>query len=180
MTPFLTLYTPTYKRPLALARCLASVSVQTAVQSIEQIVITDHVGIGIDGMYSRIPQYVNAVHGDYVHVFADDDELATPDVVAEVMDCATAHGNPEIILVGVQKGGLLLFQPSWPPIEGSIDLGSMIVRADVWKAHAGDWGKRYEGDADFARALHAAGHQAVFCPVLFLRGGQMHGKAEAA
>lgn len=178
MTPFLTFYTPTYKRPIGLARCLASVAMQTAVKDIEQIVISDHLGVGIDGMYARVPSYVDAVHGAYVHVLADDDVLAAPDVVDAVRDCAIAHDNPALILVNVQKGPLLIAPPSWPPIEGAIDLGCLIVRADVWKAHAHDWGQRYEGDFDFASALHRAGHQAVFCPVLFLRGGQSHGAPE--
>lgn len=180
MTPFLTLYTPTYKRPRALARCLASVAAQTAVRTIEQIVIPDHLGIGIAGMYAAIPQYADAVHGRYVHVLADDDELADPHVVATVRSFADARAEPPVILVGVLKGSLLIQQPSWPPVLGAIDLGCLIVRSDVWKAHAGDYGKRYEGDWDHADALHRAGHAAAYCPVLFLRGGQSHGAAEAA
>ena len=178
--PFLSLYTPTYKRPTGLARCLASVAQQTAVADIEQIVIVDHLGIGIDGMYARIPDYAGAVHGDYVHVLADDDELAGPDVVQAVRDCAEANGHPAVILVAVQKGGLVLTSPAWPPVLGGIDLGSMIVRRDVWTTLASSWGRRYEGDFDFAAALSAAGHQAVYCPVMFLRGGQSRGAAEAA
>ena len=137
--PFLSLYTPTYKRPTGLARCLASVAQQTAVADIEQIVIVDHLGIGIDGMYARIPDYAGAVHGDYVHVLADDDELAGPDVVQTVRDCAEANGHPAVILVAVQKGGLVLTSPAWPPVLGGIDLGSMIVRRDVWTALASSW-----------------------------------------
>ncbi len=180
MSPFLTFYTPTYKRPMALGRCLASVARQSDVQTLEQIVIVDHLGIGIDGMYTRVPDYADAVHGSYVHVLADDDELASPDVVAYVRAFAEAHGMPAVILVDVQKGPLMLTAPSWPPVMGQIDLGSMIVRADVWKAHAHEWGHRYEGDFDFAAALHRSGREAVYCPVLFLRGAQSRGAAEAA
>lgn len=180
MTPFLSFYTPTYKRPQGLARCLASVAGQWCAREIEQVVIPDHVGIGIEGMYAALPSYVDAIHGQYVHVLADDDELYTPDVVTTVRQFAHDAGFPAIILVAVQKGPLTIAPPAWPPVEGQIDLGSMIVRADVWKAHAHDWGKRYEGDYDFAAALHRAGHEAVYCPVMFLRGGQSHGAAEAA
>jgi hypothetical protein len=176
--PFLSFYTPTYKRPIGLGRCLASVAMQSAVRDIEQIVIPDHLGIGIGGMYARVADYVAAVHGDYVHVLADDDVLASPDVVAAVQDFAEANSHPPIILVAVQKGALIISQPSWPPVEGAIDLGCLIIRADVWKAHAHDWGHRYEGDYDFAAALHRAGHAASRCPVMFLRGGQSHGAPE--
>jgi len=176
--PFISFYTPTYKRPIGLARCLASVAMQSAAADIEQIVIPDHLGIGIGGMYARLPQYIDAVHGDYVHVLADDDELSHPDVVAIVKDFAEANNRPPLILVGVQKGALVLSEPWWPPVEGTIDLGCLIVRADVWKAHCHDWGKRYEGDYDFAAALHRAGHEGARCPVMFLRGGQSHGAPE--
>jgi hypothetical protein len=165
---------------MALGRCLASVARQSDVQTLEQIVIVDHLGIGIDGMYTRVPDYADAVHGSYVHVLADDDELASPDVMAYVHAFAEDHGMPPVILVAVQKGPLTFTAPSWPPELGNIDLGSLIVRADVWKAHAADWGHRYEGDFDFASALHRAGHAAVYCPVLFLRGAQSRGAAEAA
>jgi hypothetical protein len=52
MQPFLTLYTATYKRPQQLARCLASVAMQTLVNEIEHIVIPDHVGLGMRCMAS--------------------------------------------------------------------------------------------------------------------------------
>lgn len=178
MVPFLTFYTPTFKRPHGLAACLASVAAQTAVAEIEQIVIPDHLGIGIDGMYAHVPRYVDAVHGRYVHLLADDDALADPHVVATVLAFAERHGNPPVILVGVQKGPLVIQRPSWPPAIGCIDLGNVITRADVWKAHAKDYGKRYEGDFDNIDAIYRAGHEAMFCDVLFLRGGQSHGAPE--
>jgi hypothetical protein len=179
--PFITFFTPTYKRPRALAACLASVEWQTAVADVEQIVLPDHVGLGIEGgLYGRIPLYSEACRGRYVHILADDDELCGPHAVTSVRECAKVHGDPPIILVGVQKGPLVLAQPAWPPIEQHIDLGSMVIRRDVWLAHANDWGKRYEGDYDFAAAVHRAGHAAVYCPVMFLRGGQLHGAPEVA
>lgn len=179
MNPFITFYTPTYKRPTLLAKCLASVGSQTITWDIEQIVIPDHAGNGIAGMYERIPRYAAAVHGQYVHVLADDDELASPTVVEEVRAAASAARFPPIILVGVLKGQLLIYEPQWPPECGYIDLGSVIVRSDVWKRHVGDYGKRYEGDFDFAQALHAAGHAVTRCSTIFLKGAAMHGVAEA-
>lgn len=179
--PFITFYTPTYRRPHGLARCLASVAGQTAIHDIEQIVIPDHVRVGIDGMYANIPRYIDAVHGDYVHLLADDDELAGPTVVEQVRDFAVAHQFPPVILVAVNKGGLELpIGSPWPPVMGHIDLGCVITRADVWKAHAKDYGRRYEGDFDFAAALYQAGHSAEWCDLLFLTGGVSRGAAEAA
>ena len=49
---FLSVYTPTYKRPQALARCKASVAAQTI--PTEHVIIVDEIGIGIDGMEVEI------------------------------------------------------------------------------------------------------------------------------
>jgi hypothetical protein len=182
MPPFLTLYTPTYRRPQGLARCLESVRAQTIADQIEHLVIPDHVGVGIAGMYQRIPNYLDAVHGQYVHVLADDDELASPDVVERVKAHAVEHNYPPVILVRVVKGPWALPQAGeiWPPVCGSIDLGCIITRVDVWKAFAGSYGSRYEGDFDFMDAVARAGYPATFCDVLFLQGGISHGAPEVA
>ena len=179
MQPFITFYTPTFRRPKRLAACLASVGRQSAYQAIEQIVIPDHVGIGIDGMYATVPAYVGAVHGQYVHILADDDVLAASDVVQQVQEFAAAHDHPPVIQVRVVKGTWHLpFNPGSEPVCGEVDLGNFIVRADIWRAFAHRYGRRYEGDFDFAAALWDAGHRFTFCDVLFLIGGQSRGAVE--
>jgi hypothetical protein len=180
VAPFLTLYTPTYRRPRQLARCLDSVREQTAVAAVEQLVIPDHLGIGVGGMFARVQAYVGAVHGRYVHVLCDDDVLASPTVVAEVQAFAEAYGHPPVILVGAEKGGRRwpAGEP-WPPRCGLIDLGCVITRTDVWKQHARDYAASYEGDYWFMRALYEAGHPAVFCNLLFSVGAVSHGVPEA-
>lgn len=181
MTPFLTFYTPTYRRPQALAACLASVAKQTAVGRIQQIVVPDHIGVGVGGMYAQIPTYVDAIKGEYVHLLADDDELVDPSVVQRVAAFAHAYDYPELILVRVRKAGVFdLTTPTWPPVEGGIDLGCLITRADIWKAHVHRYGKRYEGDFDFAQALYQSGVVPAFCDLHFLTGAVMRGAAEAA
>jgi GT2 family glycosyltransferase len=181
--PFMTFYTPTYRRPQALAACLASVQAQTAVASIEHIVIPDHVGLGVGGMYQRVPFYANAVHGKYVHVLADDDILVSPTVVEEVLACAVRNEDPEVIIVKSKKGNSVYpTKAHWPPAMGYIDLGCIITRRDVWRRHVQAYGHpgRYEGDFDFADAVWQAGHKAVFCDLLFVEGGIMRGAAETA
>ncbi len=181
MTPFITFYTPTYRRPQQLARCLESVRTQTAVEQIEQIVIPDHIGIGVGGMYGRVAAYVDAVHGAYVHMLCDDDVLADPSVVEQVAAFAVAHDFPPVILVKANKGGNVYPQGTpWPPHCGAIDLGCVMTRADVWKQHAKDYAPVYEGDYWHMKALADAGHQAVVCDLLFCVGGVSRGQAEVA
>lgn len=179
--PFITLYTPTFRRPRQLAACLESVGRQTAVDAIEQLVIPDHVGLGIGGMYRRVPQYLDAVHGEYVHLLADDDVLASPTVVEQVREFARDHQFPPVILVNAVKSGLVWpCGNPWPPRLGMIDLGCFIVRADVWKAHAGDYGDCYEGDYFFGKALCEAGHRAAYFDLIFSIGAVSRGVAEPA
>jgi hypothetical protein len=181
--PFLSIYTPTYKRPQGLARCLASVAAQTVVRDIEQLVIPDHVGVGVDGMYARVPQYADAVHGEYVTFLCDDDELTHPAVVEAVQVFAAENNNPPLILVATQKGPHIWPAGNpWPPQCGAIDLNCAIVRADVWKQHVHAYAAnaRYESDFDFLDALHRAGVPALWCDVLFSRGAVSRGAAEAA
>lgn len=181
MTPFLTLYTPTYRRPQGLARNLASVQAQTAVADIEQIVIPDHVGIGIGGMFSRVPYYADAVHGRYVAFLCDDDVLAGPEVVERLKAVAQAEGYPPLLVVQTAKNGAVYpTHPFWPPRLGQIDLNCLIVRSDIWRRHVRAYGNRYEGDYDFAYALAVDRVYAAPVELLFSMGAVSRGAAEAA
>jgi len=181
MNPFITFYTPTFRRPKQLARCLESVQVQTAVALVEQIVIVDHIGVGVAGMFAQVPQYTSAVHGRYVTFLCDDDVLASPDVVQQVRDFAEANNFPPLILVRTEKGGRTLPEGApWPPREGSIDLNCAIIRSDIWKRRANGYSarSRYEGDYDFLDALHKANVSPVSCDLLFSIGAVSKGVAE--
>lgn len=184
MEPFLTFYTPTYKRPAGLARCLASVAGQTAVADVEHLMVADHCGVGVDGMYGRIPRYVDAVHGRYVHVLSDDAVLASPTVVGELREFVETAGHPACVVVRIEYEpfGILPNAPMNPPRLGHVGLSCLVVRRDVWAdlTRAGAWGLCYEGDFEFAHAAWKAGHAWTSCPVLFVRERQGAGAAEVA
>lgn len=191
MQPFITFYTPTYQRPKALERCFESVRKQTIVRQIEQIVIPDHVGRGIAGMYADLPTHVGACNGEYVHFLADDDMLAAPDVVEQLQVFINGNSHhhyredqrPAVVVVRVIKGNLELpLQFDGPPIQGRVDLGCFVVRGDVWRDFAGRgaYGQRYEGDYDFARAMWDAGVPFKYHrDLLFMVGDVRNGVAEA-
>lgn len=179
--PFLSLYTPTYRRPVALARCLESVGRQTAADDLEQLVVPDHSGFGVvGGLYGRLPFYAPVLRGRYVNLLCDDDVLTDPTVVARVRDFAAAHGDPEVIVTRVRKGHLELpaCDPVGPPECGAVDLTSYLVRGDIWHRHVKDYGLRYEGDFDHASSLYAAGYRFAFCDLLWAVGGASHGRPE--
>lgn len=197
--PFLSFYTPTYRRPVQLARCMESVQRQTAVADVEHIIVPDYIGVGIGGMFGRIreQEHYNLPRGEYVYFLADDDVLASTGAVAALADLVDRHrdeyrNGPHVVIVGSQKpGGYYPPTNEGPPVEGSIDLGCLVVRRDVWRSVAamGGYGERYEGDYDFASALWSTrwlddkGHEDVarwvwLRELHFCTGAASHGKAE--
>jgi GT2 family glycosyltransferase len=166
---FLTIYTPTYLRPTLLERCVASVRAQTF-QDVEHIVEYDEIGVGIAGMFAAIPAKTDCASGKYIYILQDDDILAFPDVVANLQAYATDNHMPEVIICRNRKRGMLY--PSaecWErgPVESHIDLGSYIVRMDIFRKHANDFGKRYQGDFDFINLLWQAGRKFLWWDQLF-------------
>lgn len=181
--PFLTLYTPTYRRPQALARCLESVRTQTAVARVDQLVLPDHCGYGVGpGLYGRMPWYVSAVRGDYVLVLADDDELADHTVVEDLEQFARDHAYPDVIVCDAIKNGLRMPRcaPLGEPVQGHTDLCCYVEKRDVWLRHIPDYGQSYEGDFHHAHAVWAAGHSRAYLRRLIVVGAAMHGRPEAA
>jgi hypothetical protein len=183
--PFISFWTPTFRRPKSLAACIASVGRQTAAEHCEQFVLPDHIGLGlVNGLYGRMRWYYEAFRGKYVHVLCDDDELAAEDVVEKLMKFAEKKGEPPVILVRATKGGLdLPFQvpvpgQRWDPVCGQIDLSCYVLRQDIWRRHVDDYGNRYEGDYDHAVALQNAGHRLEFLDLQFVDGGASNGRPE--
>lgn len=183
MTPFVTFWTPTFRRPKQLAACIASLDAQTARDRIEQIIVPDFVGLGVaEGLYGRLPLYQDVFHGQYINFLCDDDIMATPTAVEEVEAWARAQNYPDVIVTQVVKNGLTLplCSPTDEPVCGQVDLTSYLVRADVWKQHVKDYGLIYEGDFTHALAMHQSGRQFAFCPVLWAIGPASRGATEEA
>lgn len=169
---FLTIYTPTYQRPSLLQVCEDSVQAQTDVGDIQHLVIRDEVGVGIDGMYAAIPANTYYMTGQYVYVLQDDDMLADNDVVADLQAFVTSQNKPDVVICLNRKRGNVY--PTYPrqtmtegPREGFIDLGSYIVRRDVFQRYADAFGKRYAGDIDFIVKLWVENCRFVFFDRLF-------------
>lgn len=182
MAPFLTIYTPTYRRPRALARCVASVEGQ-ARRNFEHIIYRDEVGEGIAGMFARLIENSVKFTGEYVYVLQDDDQLAGPDVTGQIEDFARANGNPPVIVARTHKGQLALpSQPGQRPSVGGIDLGNYIVRRDVFLEHMGGFATgRYVADCDFIQRVWDAGAAFTWCDCLLSTShGWGHGRPEHA
>lgn len=150
-TPFITFLTCAYRRPQGLAKNMASIANQTCVNEIEHIVLPDHMGHGPNAaVYGRLPFYVEAPRGEYVHVLGDDDALADDKVVERVKAFARKHNNPTTIVVRCQKGGTEFPKCGLNglPKEGDVDLCNFVVRRDAWKLFVTDYGRDYKCDWD--------------------------------
>jgi hypothetical protein len=180
-SPFLSLYTPLFRRPAAFAKNQESIGRQTAAHEVQQVVVPDHVGHGVaEGLYGRVAWYAPVMRGKYVNFLCDDDVLAADDVVAKLMAFAASRDFPAVIIAPVIKGSVRLpaCTPTSEPICGQVDLTSYIVRADVWRQHLDDYGRRYEGDYDHAKATWDAGHVPAYFDVLWAIGGASNGRPE--
>ena len=104
MNPFMTFYTPTYKRPTFLAMCRRSVQAQTC-RDFQHMVIVDDTGIGVEGMFRDIRRHADQIRGEYVFILADDDLLLDPLGLRQVRDFARAHENPPVIIVAQLQVG---------------------------------------------------------------------------
>jgi hypothetical protein len=179
--PLLTLITNAFLRPQALARNLASVGRQTRAEVVEQLVLPDHVGLGFgEAIYGRVAHYAEAVHGQYVGFLNDDDALSCETAVAQFEKFVERRKYPPLVIVKVRKGEAVFPKcaPEGAPVEGDVDLGSYLLRADIWRGFVGDYGRRYQGDYDHAAALHAAGVPPAFLDLLWAEGPQGGGRPE--
>jgi hypothetical protein len=182
--PFLTLYTNTHLRPAGLVKNLASVGRQTAVERIEQLVIPDHVGYGLAGaLFGRVPWYADACRGRYVAFLSDDDELAGERVVEGLERFVESQPEPPaIVLVRVLKGGQEFPKTLGLPVEGHIDLGSYVLRRDVWVRYSRSYGLRYQGDFDHALTMWMDGVMPLvfWGDQLFAHGPLSNGRPEVS
>lgn len=175
---FLTIYTPTYKRPVAFAKCAASVRAQTC-KDYEHVIYRDEIGDGITGMFARLVGTV--FDADYIYILQDDDWLSDKNVVSDLRDYAEANDSPPVIICKSRKHRLHL-PLVWggEPAENTIDLGNYVVRRDVFDAHKeGLLTGRYQADYDFIRLIWDDGIVFNWYPRLICESDQFgQGKPE--
>lgn len=166
--PFLTIYTPTFRRPALLERCRASVEAQTD-GSYQHAVVVDEIGVGVAGMFRDIATHHAALTGEYVYFLSDDDQFADNAVVADLHAFALANPDADVIMCKAQIGPYTFPLPQcWEaaPIEGGVTLANWVVKKHVWESVP--YGVRYEGDLDFIaecwrRDLRFAWYDRLIC-----------------
>lgn len=176
--PFLTIYTPTHRRPQALQRCQASVAAQGA--GVQHLIIPDEVGLGVGGMFAAIPEHHAKVRGKWVFVLSDDDVLPDSGVVAEFRAVVAVNPEAEVVMAFARIGPITYPTPGcWqaPPAEGHVTLSNWFVRREVFVSVP--YGARYEGDYDHIAEVWRRGHRFAWWPRLVcLATGWNRGRAE--
>lgn len=169
--PFLSIYLPTYKRPVMLAKCIESILKQND-QDLEVVLVRDDIGIGIDGMYGDIPNHLDEVHGQFVFVLSDDNLITDADFVSGLKAIVAEH-QPDVVVFKNQVASVQPDRWDCAPELGHIDLSCFAVKADIWKANADKWGKCYEGDYHFIRSLWDQGFDFYWWDAMPIRAMQI-------
>lgn len=180
--PFLSLFTPTFRRPQQLAACIASVQAQTLAARIHHVIEPDYVGLGVGGMFARLATRPPTFYGEYVMFLGDDDVLAAKNAVARLEQIVRDSDHPDVVIVSTEKGhhGRLPYENHGPPVCGRIDLNCVVTRRDIWNLHAKDYGAgTYEADFAHVHAMFQAGRRFHWAAELLLsRGAVSGGRAE--
>lgn len=175
----LTIVTPTYKRPIGLKMCKASVKGQHRTKEIQHLIVPDKIGKGVDGMYRDLPQINDQIQGTWVYVLSDDDVLVYPRIIDIIEHVEREAPLAQCIMVKMFCAGRILPYP-WqaPPVCGLVTLSNWIVRKEVHVAHP--FGQRYEGDYDQIASIYAAGIPTAWVDVVVAasQSGANHGRPE--
>jgi hypothetical protein len=153
----LTVLTPTFRRPIGLKMCRASVAGQHRAEDIQHLIVVDEVDRGVDGMYRDLPQVNDDIAGRWVYVLSDDDVLIYPRVVELIEQIEREAPDTQCIMVKMFCNGRILpWDACWhgAPQCGGVTLSNWIVRKETHIAHP--FGHRYEGDYDAAASMWAA------------------------
>jgi hypothetical protein len=158
VTPFLTIYTPTYERPSLLAKNIASVDEQTLANRIQHLIIRDEIGIGVAGMFAAIPDHASEIKGEYVYILQDDDKLASKNAVERLRLHTVLEENPPVVICRNRKRGNI-YPTFWGrrPKHDHIDLGSFVIRRDIFLLYADKFPAVYDADFFFIDSLWSAG-----------------------
>ncbi len=169
----LTVITPTYKRPVGLKMCKASVAGQKDSDQIQHLIVEDHEGKGVGGMYAALPEQNAVIQGEWVYVLSDDDVLVYPRVVDLIEHVKKEQPATGCIMVKMFCNGRVLpWSQCWeaPPQMGGVTLSNWIVRKEVHIAHP--FGHRYEGDLDQIASIHAAGISIAWADIVIAASQQ--------
>lgn len=160
-TPFLTIITRCYKRPVGISKNQESVH-SLEYKDIEQIFIRDNEGVGMleANRSFSYPEVLEEIKGDYVFLLDDDDFIVNPKMVEILKSVVTTQESPDIIffrmnIIGGPNGDLYPTPETWGvgPKIAHIGGSCFVVRADIYKKHIHNFAHVRCGDFQFLDAI---------------------------
>lgn len=179
--PFLTIITRCFKRLVGLNRNQESINSLTD-KSIEQILITDHEGVGLleaNRSFSD-PEVLEMIEGEYVFLLDDDDFITNPKMVEQLQDVVMLVDNFDIIffrmnIIGGPNGDLYPTHETWEiaPKIAHIGGSCFAVRADIYKEFIHNFAHVRCGDYMFLEAIWKTKPRAFWLNELMCQTGQI-------
>lgn len=165
---------------MGLERCKQSVNKLVGLPDVQHILLIDSERRGIEWTYDHMDRVLPMLSGQYVMLLDDDDYLLDWYLIEKLRPVVT--DRPEVVMVKMDMGdGRVLPGSTWggQPELGDVPCSAFIVRRDIFERHIHDFGADYGGDANFIKALWAAGHRFVWLDCIASKVGQVsHGQPE--
>lgn len=160
-TPFLSIITRRYKRPLGFHANQESIK-RLAEKDIEQVFITDNVGYGMDEANKSFSYVKEVIKGEYVFLLDDDDFIVNYGMVGELKLIAKER-NPDVICfkMWIKNKNNCHYPTSdvWgkKPLAGSIGGSCFVVTKEIYKKFIHHFGKPRMGDFSFINEVYNSG-----------------------
>jgi glycosyltransferase involved in cell wall biosynthesis len=182
MNPFLTVVTRCYKRPQALKVNQASLRSQSD-PDYEQVLLVDEIGRGIEWAHTNMATACPRIHGDYVLVLDDDDQIVVDTLIAELKEAA--RSDPDLIMLRMQiVPGFVVPEDDHfraPPVVGHIGMSCFAVKRDLWVANVQHFEPVYQGDFTFIDAVYPQARSIIYLDRVMTatQDGNHHGQPES-
>lgn len=184
-TPFLSIITRCYKRPVGFTKNLESI-LELTDKDAEQIYITDKIGIGLYEANKSFGFVKNTIKGEYVFLLDDDDFITNPNMVSELKQIAKEH-NPDVIFfrMTIKNGQNNNYYPTdelcWgnKPIIARIGGSCFVVKKEVYNKFIHHFAKTRCGDFYFINEVVNSGASVYWHDVKMCETGKVsRGKPE--
>lgn len=184
--PFLSIITRVYKRPVGLSANKASIVALTD-KDIEQIFITDHVGVGLleaNRSFSN-NEVKTLIEGEYVFLLDDDDFIVNKNMVQELKQIWIER-NPDVIffrmnIIGGPNGDLYPTPETWEkePKIAHIGGSCFVVKKEIYMRFIHNFSHPRCADFYFIKSVWDFGASFYFLNSLMCQTGRIsRGKPE--
>ena len=188
-TPFLTVVTRCYKRPIFLQNNVQSLKAQTD-PDYEQVFIIDKVGLGLAWADKALNKFKDRNHGSYVMVLDDDDRVSDINFIKTLKQIINGNTQLDVVIwqglfgwSSLNKKGYLMPTngTNWGKKveQGKIGSFNYAVRNEIYQKHIHKCKEGLHGDFNYINSvLNQKGISVLWLEQIFVET-QMRGKGKA-